>query len=85
MALLGTLIDTQTVACAATASTTFTHAIGAAPDAIISMASYSTVSLATEFPYLAVSLGSVSVTIFNRGKVAETVTACTARFHSIIR
>lgn len=85
MALLGTLIDTRTVALAATASTGFAHSLGAAPDMVWGAASFATGSLSTNFPYFCASADSASVSVQNRGTTAETFSVYSMRAHSVIR
>lgn len=85
MALVGTLVDTRTVAAAATASGTFTHGIGLAPHIVFAVPVYATGSLSTTFPYFAAQMDSASVTFFNRGTVAETFSVHAIRLHTIIQ
>ena len=85
MALIGTLIDSRSLAVAGTASGTFTHGLARVPHIVYAMASHATSSLATNFPYLAATWDSASVTVFNRGTVAETWTILTQFCHSIIQ
>lgn len=83
MAVIGTFVDTRTVAAAATASAGFAHSLGAAPHMVWAVASYATASLSTNYPYFAAQADSASVTYYNRGTVAETFSVFTQRLHSI--
>lgn len=85
MALVGTLVDTRTVAAAATASGTFAHGLGGTPHFVWAVAVYATAELRTSIPYFAAQMDSASVTFFNRGAVAETFSVYSMRLHSIIQ
>ena len=85
MALLGTYIDSRTLAALTTgASTSYAHSLGAAPDIIIVNENATTNS--TTAIKLAWTADATNVTVYNHGQNAtSTLNAVAIRAHSIIR
>jgi len=85
---IGTYVDTRTISCAATASSTITHGLSNAPHIIIGTAKFNSsgfVSSSTGYPYFSAKGDSASVSVWNRGLTAETWSVSSIFLHTIIR
>lgn len=86
MTLLGTLIDTRTLAAiAANGTATYAHGLPAEPDVVIVNGNQTLASTVSAYMYNILK-NATNVTIQNGGEgVSPTLQATAIRFHSIVR
>jgi len=90
MALLGTFIDSRTIATIATSgSATFAHGLGADPHLVIVQPEGTAAASSASVPMYAVAHDASNVTVFNCGQANQAGVAAlrvvSLRFHSLIQ
>jgi len=90
MALLGTFIDSRTIATIATGgSATFAHGLGADPHLVIAQPEAAGTASAASIPMYAVAHDATNVTVYNVGQAnaggVSAIRVVSLRFHSIIQ